>query len=94
MNQIHHLLITAPTEVREKYRRCVTSGSSRRWPACRPASVTASWAVLTALKTLAQRHQFLAQQADLLEQQLRALVQASCPQLLACAGSAQITAPS
>lgn len=93
MNQIHHLLITAPTEVREKYRPLREERLVKALATCRPGVRDGVvGAVLTALKTLAQRHQFLAQQADLLEQQLRALVQASCPQLLAVRGVGPITA--
>ena len=93
MNQIHHLLITAPTEVREKYRPLREERLVKALATCRPGVRDGVvGAVLTALKALAQRHQFLAQQADLLEQQLRALVQASCPQLLAVRGVGPITA--
>ena len=48
--------------------------------------------VLTALKMLAQRHQFLTTQADVLEDQLRDLVAMTNPALLSAKGVGPITA--
>ncbi len=93
MNQIHAMLITAPVELREKYRHLKEKPLVSALATCRPgtkAGVVRS--VLTALKMLAQRHQFLTTQADALEDQLRDLVAASNLALLAAKGVGPITA--
>lgn len=93
INQIHHLLITAPLEIREKYRPLKEHRLVAALAGCRPRTQDgAAAAVLTALKMLAQRHQFLTQQADALEQQLRELIRASHPQLLAMRGVGPVSA--
>lgn len=96
MNQIHQMLITAPDEVREKYRplkekRLVTALASCRPSRSRQGDPTAR-AVQTALKILAQRHQFLTTQADTLKTQLRELVREVNPHLLSRYGLGPTTA--
>lgn len=93
MNQIHHMLITAPAEVREKYRSLNDAKLVKALANCRPRTQDGlALVVLTALKTLAQRHQFLTGQADALWIQLRELVRASHPHLLAMRGVGPISA--
>jgi len=93
MNQIHHLLITAPVEVREKYRPLNDTRLVKALAGCRPRTQDGlAQVVLTALKTLAQRHQFLTGQADALWLALRELVKASHPHLLALRGVGPVSA--
>lgn len=93
INQIHAQMITAPVEVREKYRPLSEKRLIDALAACRPAArsgVTGN--VLLALKVLAQRHQFLAKQAQLLEDQLRVLVAEVNLNLLSARGIGPVTA--
>ena len=96
MNQIHQMLITAPDEVREKYRplkekRLVTALAGCR-PSRSPQSDPTARAVQTALKILAQRHQFLSSQAEALKKQLLELVGEANPHLLSRHGLGPTTA--
>lgn len=96
MNQIHQMLITAPDEVREKYRslrekRLVTALAGCRPSRPRQGDPTVR-AVQTALKILAQRHQFLTTQADALKGQLLELVGEVNPHLLSRHGLGPTTA--
>ena len=93
IHQIHQLLITAPDSVREKYRTLNDDRLINALASCRPGSQDPTTrAVLTALKTLAQRHRFLASQADDLETQLRDLIRAENPHLLSLRGVGPISA--
>jgi transposase len=93
MNQIHHMLITAPATVREKYRPLKEKPLVNALAACRPSGQDPTLkAVLTALKTLALRHQFLTTQADDLKAQLRDLSAAANPHLLSIRGVGPSTA--
>jgi transposase len=93
MNQIHHMLITAPAAVREKYRSLKDKPLVNALAGCRPTGQQPTErAVLTALKTLAKRHQFLTTQADQLEDQLRELTQAANAHLLSLHGVGPNTA--
>ncbi len=93
MNQIHHMLITAPESIREKYRALKERPLVNALAACRPATQEpTSRAVLTALKTLAQRHQFLTTQADDLEAQLDDLATTANPHLRSIRGVGPTTA--
>jgi transposase len=88
MNQIHHMLITAPVPVREKYRplkekQLVNALASSR-PSISPDPTIR--VVLTALKALAKRHQFLTEQADDLNEQIRAWAKAANPHLMSLHG--------
>jgi transposase len=92
MNQIHHMLITAPAPVREKYRQLKERPLVNVLAACRPGSQEpTSRAVLHALKSLAQRHQFLTTQADDLQGQLRDLTAAANPHLMSIRGVGPVT---
>lgn len=93
MNQIHHMLITAPSPVREKYRALKEKRLLDALAASRPGShEPTSRAVMIALKTLAKRHQYLSTQADELKEQLRQIVQAANSHLLSLRGVGPISA--
>ena len=87
MNQIHHMLVTAPVTIREKYRGLKDKALITALATCRPSGTDQVAAVvLTALKTLARRHRFLTAQADDLQEQLRELAKAANPHLLSLHG--------
>lgn len=97
MNQIHQLLITAPLEVRERYRDLNEKSLLKALAAARPHTTTttlspAASTVLGVLRTLARRHQMLTTEADDLHAQLRDLVEAVNPGLLAAHGLGPVTA--
>lgn len=93
MNQIHAQMITAPVEVREKYRQLSDNRLVDALAACRPGARTGVvGSVLLALKMLAQRHRFLTQQTQLLEDQLRDLVASLNLNLLSARGIGPVTA--
>lgn len=93
MNQIHGMLITAPAGVREKYRSMTAKKLVDALASCRPTTQTGVvLAVLTALKMLAQRHQFLTAQTIELEDQMRGLIAASHIGLLSAKGVGPVTA--
>jgi len=87
MNQIHHMLVTAPHAIREKYRGLKEKPLVTALASSRPGSADPTTAAVgTALKTLARRHQFLTGQADELHQQIRALATAANPHLMSLHG--------
>lgn len=97
MNQIHQLLITAPEQVRERYRHLKDKSLVKALASARPhtSSTTLSppaRTVLGVLRTLARRHQGLTEEASDLEAQLRELVETLNPGLLAAYGLGPITA--
>lgn len=93
MNQIHAQLVTAPVEVREKYRKLADKHLLDALAACRPGTCTGVVAhVLLALKMLAQRHRFLTQQIELVDDQLRDLVAGINLNLLSARGIGPVTA--
>jgi len=93
MNQIRGMLITAPVEVREKYRSLSEQKLIDALAACRPATQTGVvLAVLTGFKMLAQRHQFLTAQSRELHAQLRELTAAANLALLSAKGVGPVTA--
>lgn len=93
MNQIHHMLITAPEMIREKYRPLKEKPLVNALAACRPGTQQPIHrAVLYALRVLAQRHQFLTTQAADLEAQLRDLATATNPHLMSIRGVGPTTA--
>jgi transposase len=75
INQIKALLVTAPDELRERYRRHTTPNLIKTLARCRPTSHTepTTAAVLTACKALAQRVEFLEGQDHDLTAQIDAL---------------------
>lgn len=93
INQIHSLLVTAPSTVREKYRSLSGTKLLDALAACRPATQHGvTRAVLTSLKMLAQRHRFLTTQTRDLDGQLRDLVAATNLALLSAKGLGPVTA--
>ncbi len=93
-NQIQSLLVTAPVELRERYRRHTTATLIKALARCRPAthSDPTTVVVLTAAKTLACRAQFLHHQDRELTDQIHTLVQAINPALRAAHGVGPDTA--
>jgi transposase len=94
MNQIHSLLVTGPVAVREKYRGLKGDKLVGALAGSRPDTAVDSTAraVLTALRMLAKRHQYLTEQANDLADQLRDLVAAVNPTLISARGIGPITA--
>jgi transposase len=93
-NQIHALLVTAPAELRERYRRHSIAALVKVLARCRPAthSDPTTVAVLMAAKALAQRIEFLERQKHDLTAQLDVLVQQINPALRATYGVGPDTA--
>jgi transposase len=93
-NQIKALLVTAPAELRERYRRHTTIALVNALARCRPATHTdpTSIAVLTAAKALACRAQFLGRQERELTEQVHTLVNSINPALRAAHGVGPDTA--
>ena len=94
-NQIHALLVTAPAELRERYRRHSITALVKALARCRPATLhsdSITVAVLTAAKALAQRIEFLEHQERDLTAHLDALVQQINPALRAAYGVGPDTA--
>lgn len=92
MHQIHQMLINAPDTVREKYRHLTNMRLIEALCASRPGSDHTTRHVQISLKTLAQRHRFLWEQADALESDITAIVADLNPGLLAAYGVGAITA--
>lgn len=97
MNQIHAQLITAPAQIREKYRSLSDKRLIDALLACRPRSCPGSRNgvdahVLIGLKMLAQRHRFLTGQTLALDGQLRDLVARINLNLLSARGIGPVTA--
>jgi len=94
INQIKSLLITAPAELRERYRRHTTTTLIRALARCRPAAHDdpTTIAVLIGCKALAQRILFLEDQDRTLTAELDRLVTAINPALRATYGVGPDTA--
>lgn len=94
INQIKSLLVTAPIDLRERYRHHSRTVLIRTLTRCRPTSQTnpTALAVLTACKALAQRVEFLQAQEQELTAQLDELVTAINPGLRAAYGVGPDTA--
>jgi transposase len=82
--QIRAQLVTAPVAIREKYRYLPAGRLIRSLAACRPGvhADLEGRAVLTALKSIAQRHLTLTEELKNLEADLTALIQQTAPHLL------------
>lgn len=93
-NQIRSLLVTAPAELRERYRSHSRIALIRALARCRPASHSdpTAVAVLTACKAMAQRVEFLEAQERDLTAQLDGMVTAINPGLRAAYGIGPDTA--
>jgi transposase len=93
MNQIHQMLVNAPTALREKYRPLKESPLVAALSSSRPGTARRDHRPhLFALKVLAQRHQFLHDQADTLEAEIAAMVADTNHALMATHGIGPITA--
>jgi transposase len=93
-NQIHALLVTAPAELRDRYRRHNSNALVKALARCRPATHNdaTTVAVLTAAKALAQRAEFLAHQKQDLHAHLDVLVRQINPALRTAYGVGADTA--
>jgi transposase len=95
IQQVKDLLVTAPAELRERYRRYTTTPRlTQALARCRPSAHTDSTAiaVLTACKALAQRIEFLQHQTDELTTEIDTLATAINPALRAAFGVGPDTA--
>jgi transposase len=93
MNQIHQMLVNAPAALREKYRLLREAPLVRALSSSRPGVARGDHRPhMFALKALAQRHQFLHEQADILQAEIRAMVVEANHALMAAHGIGPITA--
>lgn len=94
INQIKSLLITAPADLRERYRRHTTTTLIRALARCRPTAHDdpTTVAVLTGCKTLAQRILFLEDQDRVVTAELDRVVTTINPGLRAAYGVGPDTA--
>ncbi len=94
INQIKSLLITAPAELRERYRRHTTTTLIRALARCRPSihEDPTTVAVLSGLKAMAQRVEFLEDQNRVVTADLDRLVTAINPGLRTAYGIGPDTA--
>ena len=92
--QINQQLITAPITIREKYRHLSTARLITTLAGCRPGTRenVEERLVLTALKSLAQRHQQLSQEIAKLDTELTTAIEQSAPHLLHLHGVGNSTA--
>lgn len=94
MQQIHTALVRAPETVRAKYRPLTDTRLVTTLARCRPAAASEpiTRSVLTALRSLAERHQFLGAQVKDLDSGIDELVTAANPGLRASHGVGSDTA--
>lgn len=94
IRQIKMMLITAPVEVRQRFRRLSDKQLISTLAGLRPAPATTSTAnaVLVSLRTLARRHQYLSVEIDTSEADLDTLVSRANPALRAAPGIGPVTA--
>jgi len=87
-NQLKALLVTAPAELREQLRSLTTTALIATCARLRPAGDIADpeTATKTALRRLSRRHQYLSQEIGEADVELRALVTAAAPRLIALPG--------
>lgn len=92
--QIRHQLITAPVMIREKYRHLSAVRLIQVLAACRPGvhGDLEERLVLTALKSLARRHQVLTEEIAKLDVELASLIEQTAPHLLGVHGVGNTTA--
>ncbi|TPF79105.1 MULTISPECIES: IS110 family transposase [unclassified Bifidobacterium] len=88
-NSTGGLLVTAPEPVRERYRGLRTETRMNHLASCRPSGGLVAHSVLTALKSAAKAWKTLKEQADLLEERMRRILEANARPLLDiyCAGT-------
>jgi transposase len=87
-NQLKALLLTGPAQLREQLRHLSTTALIATCARLRPTSELADpeQATKTALRRLARRHQYLDEEITEADRELRALVAAAAPKLLALPG--------
>lgn len=92
--QIGQQLITAPTPVREKYRTRTSTRLVLALAGCRPSlhSDAEERLVLTALKSIARRHQSLTEEITKLDAELTSVIEQTAPHLLHLHGVGNTTA--
>lgn len=92
--QIGQQLITAPTQIRERYRGLATVRLIQTLAACRPGvhADAEERLVLTALKSLAQRHRSLSEEIAKLDAELTTVIQRTAAHLLHLHGVGNTTA--
>lgn len=92
--QIRQQLITAPVPIREKYRHLSAIRLIAALAGCRPGAHLDLEArlVLTALKSLAHRHQTLSEEITALDAELTSLIEHAAPHLLHLHGVGNTTA--
>ena len=92
--QIGQQLITSPARIREKYRKLTAPRLVQALATCRPAvhSDLEERLVLTALKSLAHRHQTLSQEIAKLDAELTTVIEQTAPHLLHLHGVGNTTA--
>src|ERR1035437_2738585 len=87
-NQLKALLVTAPAELREQLRTLSTTKLIATCARLRPTGDIAdpAHATKTALRRLARRHQYLSEEISAADAELRTLVTAAAPRLIALPG--------
>lgn len=92
--QIGQQLITSPSAIREKYRTLLPARLILALGGCRPGAREdiEERLVLTALKSLAQRHQQLSQEITKLDAELTSIIEQTAPHLLHLHGVGATTA--
>jgi transposase len=92
--QIGHQLVTAPPRLREKYRGLTAVRLIQSLATCRPSTYSdpEERLVLTALKSIAQRHLTLTAEVTKLDAELTAAIRQAAPHLLHLHGVGNTTA--
>lgn len=92
--QIGQQLITAPTPIREKYRSLASTRLVQTLAKCRPSlhSDVEERLVLTALQSIARRHQSLTEEITKLDAELTSVIEQAAPHLLHLHGVGNTTA--
>lgn len=92
--QIRQQLVTSPAQVREKYRHLTPARLIQSLAGCRPTvhADSEERLVLTALKSLARRHQRLSEEITSLDAELTDLIEQTAPHLLQLHGVGKTTA--
>ncbi|EAP97619.1 putative IS110 family transposase [Janibacter sp. HTCC2649] len=92
--QIRHQLVTSPADLREKYRNLTAARLIQTLAACRPSvhPDLEERLVLTALKSLARRHQSLTREISELDTELTTMIERAAPHLLHLHGVGNTTA--
>ena len=89
------LLVTAPQATRQKYSQNTTAQTLTLLARCRPGKLdptSTDFHVLTTLKSMARTHQHIKKAADILEQQMRVVIDEHYPTLAGVHGVGTMTA--